>query len=163
MLGVKDLLPNGRTKRMIALEKAISPPPVSGGIDPDEDETEYATRTIELINGIATGSLNSTEFTDYIQTCLEDPQIAKLATKRKITEERFVRIFRMLATAGLNRELKGRNIALATLGDYTCLLYVVRAVRKGTDWQTISSELEAYWRGQRDPKTLLSQTARPAA
>lgn len=163
MLGVKDLLPNGRTRRMIKLEKTISPPPVAGGIDPDEDETQYATRTIELINGIATGDDSNQEFIDYINTCLEDPQIAKLASTRKITEERFIRIFRMLATAGLNRQLKGRNIALATLGDYTGLLYVVRAVRKGTDWQTISAELEAYWRGQRDPKALLSQTSRNAA
>jgi len=160
MLGVKQLIPGGRARKLLELERKISPRPVSEGMDDETDDMVMQSATIELINGLANGSESTEEFKQYMAICAEDPQIQKLVTKRQLTEDTLIKMFRMLASSGLNRWIKGRNAALATFSDYTTLLFVVRALRKGTDWPSISSELAMYWNGKTDAHTLLSQTTR---
>ncbi len=160
MLGVKQLIPGGRARKLVDLERKISPKPVSEGMDDDSEEQIIQSATIELINGLANGTDSSDEFKEYIAICREDPQIENLVTKRKLSEDTMIKMFRMLASSGLNRWIKGRNAALATFSEYTTLLFVVRALRKGTDWPSISSELALYWNGKTDAHALLSQTTR---
>lgn len=159
MLAVKQLIP-GRGRKLVALEREISPQPVSEGMDTDSEEQFIQNATIELINGIANGAEASQDLKDYFELCLEDAQIAKICEKRKLKFEHKVKIFRSLASAGLNRWIKGRNAALASFSDYTAFLFLVRAIRKGTDYHTISNELAGYWNGKIDPHKLLAQTSR---
>ena len=105
--------------------------------------------TCHYIADVCNGRLrNSPEFRRYIDCILEDENIAIFARAQRFSTGHFEHIFRLLASAGMNRWQGGQHLALEALGDYHALLYIFACIKRKKPAADMADTLEAYLSGE---------------